>query len=85
MQGLKKFTSHAPFLRKLLENVLHKNKGIIKKEEIMDTGHKSANTGETLKGSQDCNEGRSQDDRSARQANQPRFEQVRRLQRDFFG
>lgn len=39
MQDLKKFTSPAPFLRKLLENVLHQNKGIIKKGNhgIQDT------------------------------------------------
>lgn len=37
------------------------------------------------RGPLDGEEGRFQDDSSAHQANQPRFEQVRRLQRDFLG
>lgn len=31
-------TSHAPFLRKLLEGVLHQNKGVVKKDENMRYG-----------------------------------------------
>lgn len=78
-------TFHAPFLRKVLEDVFHQNKGLIKKYEnaIQDTGAPVEERRE--RGTQDGDEERSQDDSSVHQINQPRFEQVRRLQRDFFG
>lgn len=51
MQGLKKFKSHASFLRKLLKMCYTKMRKLTKKEE--DTGNRKAEAGEKQRKSQD--------------------------------
>ena len=59
MQELKAFTSHVPFLRKFLEDVLWHNKEINKKDDLICVKQR-ASTGEQGENSQEDGEGKPQ-------------------------